>query len=163
MTDTPALTRFLNDRLDDDEQIARAATQGEWVWSREFVTPPGYHHRTVGPLEPGDAAFIAHQHPARVLAEVDAKRRLVEASAVDCPPACGRRSEHSFSGSCALRSLGPAWEEDGARWVSLMEERDGKWVHVGRVPAPAVTSEWVLRLLALPYADHADYQDAWRP
>ncbi|MBQ1164465.1 hypothetical protein KBZ21_41505, partial [Streptomyces sp. A73] len=39
---------------------------------------PGYHHRTVGPLEPGDAWFIARHSPARVLAEVDAKRGLLD-------------------------------------------------------------------------------------
>ncbi|MBQ1164119.1 hypothetical protein KBZ21_39635, partial [Streptomyces sp. A73] len=34
--------------------------------------------RTVGPLEPGDAWFIARHSPARVLAEVDAKRGLLD-------------------------------------------------------------------------------------
>ncbi|MBQ1164189.1 hypothetical protein KBZ21_40005, partial [Streptomyces sp. A73] len=41
----------------------------------------GYHHRTVGPLEPGDAWFIARHSPARVLAEVDAKRGLLDRDA----------------------------------------------------------------------------------
>ncbi|MBQ1166187.1 hypothetical protein KBZ21_50210, partial [Streptomyces sp. A73] len=67
------LVAFLRARLDEEAEEARATTQGEWVWSREFVTPPGDHHRTVGPLEPGDAWFIARHSPARVLAEVDAK------------------------------------------------------------------------------------------
>jgi hypothetical protein len=71
------LVRWLNGQLDEDERIAREATQGAWVWSREFVTPPGYHHRTVGPLEPGDAAYIAEHSPAQVLAEIDAKRRIL--------------------------------------------------------------------------------------
>lgn len=69
--------QWLDEQLDEDERIARAATQGEWVWSREFVTPPGYHHRTVGPLEPGDAAYIAAHDPAGVLREIDAKREIV--------------------------------------------------------------------------------------
>jgi hypothetical protein len=77
------LVRWLNTQLDEDERIARAATQGEWVWSREFVTPPGYHHRTVGPLEPGDAAFIATNDPARVLREIDAKRRIIAEHALN--------------------------------------------------------------------------------
>lgn len=72
------LVVWLRAQLDEDERIARAATQGEWVWSREFVTPPGYHHRTVGPLEPGDAAYIAAWDPARVLREIEAKRRIVD-------------------------------------------------------------------------------------
>jgi hypothetical protein len=71
------LVVWLTACLDEDEEIARAATQGKWVWSREFVTPPGYHHRTVGPLEPGDAAFIAEHNPARALREIAAKRRVI--------------------------------------------------------------------------------------
>ena len=60
------LVRWLGEQIDEDERLAREATQGDWVWSREFVTPPGYHHRTVGPLEPGDAAYIAEHNPAPV-------------------------------------------------------------------------------------------------
>ncbi|MBQ1164200.1 hypothetical protein KBZ21_40060, partial [Streptomyces sp. A73] len=76
--DVDDLVAFLRARLDEEAEEARATTQGEWVWSREFVTPPGSHHRTVGPLEPGDAWFIARHSPARVLAEVDAKRGLLD-------------------------------------------------------------------------------------
>lgn len=72
------LVVFLRTRLDEDERTVRAATQGYWVWSREFVTPPGYHHRTVGPLEPGDAAYIAAWAPARALREIHAKRQIVD-------------------------------------------------------------------------------------
>lgn len=72
------LVDFLRARLDEDEQAAQAATQGDWVWSREFVTPPGYHHRTIGPLEPGDAVHISRQNPARVLAEVEVTRRILD-------------------------------------------------------------------------------------
>ena len=71
------LVQFLRDQLDEDEEVTRAATQGDWVWSREFVTPPGYHHRTIGPLEPGDAVHISRQSPARVLAEIEAKRATI--------------------------------------------------------------------------------------
>ncbi|MGG7608863.1 DUF6221 family protein [Streptomyces sp. ZG43] len=85
---TASLIAFLQARLDEDEEEARAATQGDWVWSREFVTPPGYHHRTVGPLEPGDAAHIARHNPARALAEVEAKRRIVRAHEKWCAGRC---------------------------------------------------------------------------
>lgn len=33
----------------------------------------------------------------------------------ECPPGCV--DEHTFSGSCALRWMGPVWDERGARWV----------------------------------------------
>ena len=82
------LVQWLRAQLDEDERIARAATQGDWVWSREFVTPPGYHHRTVGPLEPGDAAYMTTWAPARVLREVDAKRQLIARGGPFCTSDC---------------------------------------------------------------------------
>ncbi|MFD1656979.1 DUF6221 family protein [Streptomyces caeni] len=128
-----ALVQFLYARYDEDERTARAATQGDWVWSREFVTPPGYHHRTVGPLEPGDAAFIAAHNPARVLREIDAKRQLLE--------------EHQDvnDGSCG----------------TCVDGRWGYPTHGGSSPQryPCRT----LRLLALPYADRPGYREEWRP
>ncbi|MBT3077622.1 MULTISPECIES: DUF6221 family protein [Streptomyces] len=128
---TDALVTFVKARLDEDEQVAQAATQGEWVWSREFVTPPGYHHRTIGPLEPGDSAHIARQDPARTLREVEAKRQLLD--------------EHQDvnDGSCGTCV-------------------DGRWgypTHGGSSPQPYPCR--TLRLLALPYSDHTDYQEKW--
>ncbi|MFF7335437.1 DUF6221 family protein [Streptomyces sp. NPDC008150] len=124
---------WLGQQLDEDERIARAATQGEWVWSREFVTPPGYHHRTVGPLEPGDAAFIAAHDPARALREIDAKRQLLD--------------EHhdTNDGDCA----------------ACVDGQWGYPTHGGSTPQrlPCRT----LRLLALPYAGRPGYRKEWRP
>ncbi|GGN39493.1 hypothetical protein FHR83_006709 [Actinoplanes campanulatus] len=72
------LIEFYRARLDEAEQIAQQATAGLWVWSREYVTPPGYHHRTVGPLEPGDAVHIAAWNPDHVLADIAAKRAILD-------------------------------------------------------------------------------------
>lgn len=47
-----------------------------------------------------------------------------------CASVC--RTAHTFSGSCSLRWMGPAWEADGKRWVHNE--------HGDRVPAPQVTS-----------------------
>lgn len=38
-----------------------------------------------------------------------------------CPAGCAE--EHSFSGSCGLRWMGPAWEESGTMWVRDEEGR----------------------------------------
>ncbi|MBP2580625.1 hypothetical protein J3A78_001103 [Streptomyces sp. PvR006] len=92
---------------------------------------------------------------ARVVTEVMSKRQLLEASAVACPPACGRGGEHAFSGACALRWMGPVTEADGGRWV---HDDTG-----ARFTAPPVTPEWTIRVLALPYAGHPDYRTEWRP
>ncbi|MFD3532025.1 DUF6221 family protein [Streptomyces sp. NPDC058664] len=80
---------FLDARLDEDEQTAREAG-GQWMvlpvsgWihtkavpSREWQPPGSDHHVASAPLE-GDRAHIVRHDPARVLAEVDAKRRLAE-------------------------------------------------------------------------------------
>ncbi|MGW4695167.1 DUF6221 family protein [Kitasatospora cineracea] len=91
--------------------------------------------------------------PARVLAEVDAKRRIVAASNAECPPTC--RAEHTFSGSCSLRWMGPLNEQDGERWLT---DDTG-----ARYEPPPVVTEWTLRLLALPYAAHPDYRPEWAP
>ncbi len=111
---TADLIAFLWARLDEDEEVARAATQGDWVWSREFVTPPGYHHRTVGPLEPGDAAHIARHDPSRALAEVEAKRRIVQAHAKWCEGRCeAKHPEGGFDAAhyWSVKSLAAVWDD----------------------------------------------------
>ena len=81
------LTDFLLARIADDEEWAKAATPGPWGDPEEDF---GYgefgwyvHGCPAGETndsEQGraDIKFIARNHPARVLAECDAKRRIVE-------------------------------------------------------------------------------------
>jgi hypothetical protein len=150
-TSTLTLADFLLARLSDDEAVARAAA-ADVGWA-----PPGpervqsgarwttsYHvvvrSRSVAgaPLEKrpiadcgtlglSPAKHIARHDPARVLAEVEAKRRIVEA------------------------------------WGGLVgdnEEQAWALEHGDRSQAVAITT---LRLLALPYAGHEAYDEAWRP
>jgi hypothetical protein len=91
-TSTPTLPGFLLARIAEDEARARAL---DAAYEADEVRPPG---RLVN--------LFALVVPARVLAECEAKRRIVEQ-------------------------------------VNGME--------------------YVLRLLALPYADHEDYRPEWRP
>ena len=68
-------------------------------------------------------------YPARVLAECEAKRRIVE----------------TFS-----------FENDAGSAVD-------EWMSTGLTPPPAVAAlTRVATLLALPYADHPDFHEAWR-
>jgi hypothetical protein len=84
------LIAFLKARIDEDEAAARAATDGPWradpydAMSTQpsdwFVGAPA---GTVGifPIDysgPSNAAHIARHDPARVLREVEAKRRTIE-------------------------------------------------------------------------------------
>jgi hypothetical protein len=87
------LIEFLNARLDEDAAVASAATAGPWEhWTHRAHT--GALQLTHGvavsgdvsgsivkiaTLVPADAAHIARQHPARALAEVEAKRQIIAA------------------------------------------------------------------------------------
>lgn len=81
---TDDLITWLRAQLDADERVARAATPGPWVWLAGRVFQEHGDDRIVVPtvndlavVEPEDLAHIARHDPARVLAEVQAKRRLV--------------------------------------------------------------------------------------
>src|SRR5690348_9322045 len=86
------LTEFLRARLDEDEATAQAATAGPWsVADRGDVMVTGsedaygYPHYVTcdfeglrASVDAEDADHIARWDPARVLAEVEARRRIVE-------------------------------------------------------------------------------------
>lgn len=91
------LITWLRAQLDDDERVAREATPGPWEsqwWgvrtAYEFDRPGYIHHGervtvatnsgTVGNREAEirNAEHIARWDPARVLAEIEAKRRILD-------------------------------------------------------------------------------------
>jgi hypothetical protein len=133
------LVAFLRARLDEDEQVARAAAEPEgacWVGSSESGHPWRFSEgrgvyaeienvgesrwpQIVGADADAVQDHVAVHDPARVLAEVAAKRALLDAM------------------------IGPA--------LSV--------ARAGTCDAGLATA----RFLALPYADHPDYQEAWRP
>src|SRR5438067_2058538 len=83
------LAEFLLARIAEDEGVARAATDGRWeVLPYWFTSPLGNPYSASVPgvipeeIDPDDAAHIARHDPARVLAECEAKRRIVELHAV---------------------------------------------------------------------------------
>lgn len=120
------LVAFIRARLDEDEWHARHA------FADHNSAGPNWREATTGVVDTGGpgiddliaigdspiARHIAHNDPGRVLADVDAKRRII--------------------GTCQY------WLHDNEHGVD---------------PCAAET----LRLLALPYADHPDYREEWRP
>lgn len=84
-------------------------------------TGPSIHFSVDSELRPEVAGHIARHDPARVLAECEAKRRIIE-------------RQQLFAGAVDAADL------------SVLDELAG-----------------VLRLFALPYADHPDYDETWRP
>lgn len=79
------IREFLNARLDEDEALARAAAPGPWHTNAEADEVLAVDGITVaegfalsGPQIRATTQHIARHNPARVLAEIQAKRRIVE-------------------------------------------------------------------------------------
>lgn len=145
------LIAFIQARLDEDEQGARAATGGTWVVgpnfggrdNRVYVTFEGAGIDTIGTCViagqvanmPGfraNASHIARHDPARVLREVEAKRRLL------------------MLRSNAAGAVAGVWEGTPNRNRV-----------VDHAYLEAITD--VLTELATVWSDHPDYQAEWSP
>jgi hypothetical protein len=137
------LTEFLLARIAEDEDDARAAVDDD----------PNWLHLGDGRIIQGDAGFsvssgwlelphryeagdhITRHDPARVLAECEAKRRIVELA---------------FSHAAKIDGeWGCCHSVQGIRGGLCDEQRPDDLA--------------LLRALALPYADHPDYQPEWKP
>lgn len=142
---TADLIAFLQARLDEDEQAARAAMWDELsaAWTArppraayERYVVVDYCDDGVVAVSPENAdtdgvgQHIARHDPARVLAEVEAKRKAVRFY---------EQAAHSLSLSAP-----------GAMPHDLMT-------------GAANTARVMLQALATPYADHPDYRNEWRP
>lgn len=79
------LMAWLLARLDEDEQVAKAATPGPWHSSEFYpeaasIEAPSRNvanESSTGDITMQDGAHIARWDPARVLAEVEAKRGII--------------------------------------------------------------------------------------
>lgn len=73
------LIAFLRARLDEDERTARHATQGPWVDELGHPIRGGHELRFIiaQQAQRWNSQHIARHDPARVLAEVEAKRRMI--------------------------------------------------------------------------------------
>ncbi|CBG71888.1 hypothetical protein SCAB_48371 [Streptomyces scabiei 87.22] len=81
------MVQWLGQQLDEDERIARVATPGPWEqsgigeygWAVSFSRPGAGVEVEDSDQGRADADFIAAHDPARVLCEIDAKRRIIAA------------------------------------------------------------------------------------
>lgn len=148
------LTEFLTARHDQDEAAARKAADesaAEWQYASvhgsmqvqtvALLGSPGYeYHLPVAFDQEGlsdsvtekAGLHIARWDPARVLAEVEAKRRIVE------------------------------WHRPTSAPPGYLPNCEGCWEDSGMDGAPTYPCR-TLRFLALPYADHPDYREEWKP
>jgi len=140
-----SMIEFLWAQLDEEAERAQAAGGAEWSLQEhegDTVLIYSSHGEPVvydegWPTQP-QARHIVDHSPARVLREVEAKRRAIGAHVAD---------EKGHCRTCA--HWGSDWV-DGFKVDRLSYEG---------VRAPCLT----LRLLALPYVDHPDYCEEWRP
>lgn len=152
------LVQWLGAQLDEDERIARAATAGPWSRMGQRVLDPSPPSDRLGVgMAVGHAAasadfnetadHIAAWDPARVLREIDAKRRLLDLH--------------------GLVHRDVYWlAEDGEEETDEIPvcghcvPRHSYLPHHSKVPEGVCDT---VRLLALSYADRPGYREEWRP
>ncbi|WP_282686313.1 MULTISPECIES: DUF6221 family protein [unclassified Streptomyces] len=133
------LMQFLRDRLDEDEQAARRAGD-----SFRQIGETGVIVATEGDRAEecasanwaGIAEHIVRHDPARVLRDVEAKQRVL---ALHSTP-------HTVVDGFCVEDGGPCTHRGEAECTLCGE-----------------TGCTTLRLLVLPYANHPNYRDDWRP
>jgi hypothetical protein len=118
-----SLPEWLTVQLNEDERIARAATPGPWEqsgigeygWGVSFSRPGDGIEADDSDQGRADAEHIAEHDPARVLREIDAKRKTV---ALCVPPLVDVTgpgdTERSF-----VPGEGPPWGLDVLKLLAL--------------------------------------------
>ena len=149
--------QWLRAQLDEDERIARAVEDRSAPWDGQWMADGNSAVRTLnghvlfyrhgsGPLKPGLADHVAEWDPARVLRETEAKRRIVDAYL----PSGG--DPHPGLPCINFEGQDPA-DYSGHDSCSRHLEASKRLLH----------DDYVLRLLALPFADRPGFQESWRP
>lgn len=145
----PDLIAFLRARLDEDAAVIEkpetwtAFDENEPTGTRRVDVDHSIE-RVVACTRAWRGAHIARHDPARVLREIDAKRRVIDTYAV-----VSGRSKDLSARRDRLKDRGHDL---------LMSEMDLETaIHQRDVLAS------VLRLLALPYDQHPDYREEWKP
>jgi hypothetical protein len=139
VTTVEDLVQWLRAQLDEDERIARAASDGPWAAYRgpektwqskgDLIHPVRtWDHKLGDPVIMAaywaDSRHIAEWDPQRVLREIDAKRQMLT-----------------------------AYAQVAANDVNEVEYAHGYANALGEA----------VRLLALPYADRPGYREEWAP
>jgi len=137
---TVDIREFLEARLAEDEHDARAAGWHRWYVDEEdgAVRTVSHGDEVALPRRGYNAAHIVRHDPARVLRDVEAKRRVVarhhRGDRNECV-GCG------YFGDCDDPHVDEAPTAEGGRGQTCPELRD----------------------LAAPFADHPSYDPTWSP
>lgn len=126
MTAVDELAAFVRRQLAEDERVAREAAANNGVWSVstfDFGTEVAVSRDELSPvitadgrLDRDDAEHIARWDPARVLAEVEAKRGILD----ECADTLGDYDDGSWLAKLAIQLLAqpyagqPGWRAEWA-------------------------------------------------
>jgi hypothetical protein len=145
------LAEFLLACIAKDEAIARTATAGPWTVDEQGCCVASEAEGIIIETHGFDtaASHAAHWEPVRVLAECEAKRRIVEFHSPSRHPLNLLADRRPDRYSQKREDLGLVCEECSGHDDPYIDQE----------PWPCRT----LAALALPYADHSDYREEWRP
>ena len=150
------IVTFLKGRLDEEEMAALAPSRGPWWWSAsgEKQYPQTIYGRAddgatalvaetfCGPVDgtgltrsPHEAEHIAYWNPTRILAEIAAKRAIL--------------------GQATRFAHHPDW---CGRWTGLAFDEDESCTCGGAAEA----EREIALIFAQPFAEHEDFDPAWR-
>jgi hypothetical protein len=136
-----ALSEFLLARIAEDEEAARHSLDGDIEYLPSVTT------------KRGDVIYLGVTHPTRVLAECEAKRKIVALheswlTLVQTPAKLERDDDGNLDNYVFRMSQEIAW----------LTTRE----YVTRFGTDPPTAP-MLAALAAVYADHPDYDEEWRP
>lgn len=149
------LIEFLRAEIDEDEQVALAASPGPWRPNAEHDEVLAVDDITVadgfalsGNQLRATVDHIASWDPARVLAEVDAKRKLIERYQA------ARQRQADNSDKFVLLTKQRHLDQ-----TEFTRVKTHGWELSGQVAALATA----VAVAAMPYADRPGYQEQWHP
>jgi hypothetical protein len=156
-----SLAEFLLARIAEDEVAATEAGADSWEVADErkvrWVRNGGNAHGWAAFADlPTATVHIARWDPARVLAECEAKRRIIEGGGSQCggyyPPGNEIRIEQEENAEELGIEFQPHWPEDYAPFCD------------GCAAAQSADRDWerTLRALAGVHSAHPDYRPEWR-
>jgi hypothetical protein len=140
----------LDARFAEDERVAQDASNRIWFEQDNLIEvyPEREDDGFLGFPTRSDARHAAKWQPKRVLVEIQAKRALLDRVLSE---------KHLVATDCWHTCAAATTERDGGETCD--EDREGKPCDCGR----DARVDWWLRVLAMPYADRAGFDEAWRP
>ncbi|MGW4422556.1 DUF6221 family protein [Streptosporangium sp. NPDC004631] len=161
------LIAFFRARLDEDERWALAASPGPWSENAESDEVLAVDGITVadgfalsGNQLRATVAHIARHDPARVLAEVAAKRRLLEQyERVLRSKAANDAAKADLAADLAHQEQTGVWAGAGFPDVRLRALRREEDYLTAMLPV----LEGLVKAEVAVHADHKDYREEWKP